>query len=602
MSRLRRRSITPAIPVVGASALLIGALTWPLLFTSSGFSGDWMHHLWLLWHQRLSIRSSHFPSLFVNSSFSVFNPIFAFYGGTLYAATGLLSLAIGGPVQAYICMYVLGFLAAIAGWYWLGRMAGVGRWPALVPGLIFATSGYYLMLVYVRGDWPEFTGVSMIPLMVAASLSVMRADRLRLRAAVALAVSSIFFFGAHNITILLGLTVLALTGLAALVCVPDARRQLTRRGILRVACVVVPSALVSAWYLLPTVAYQSNTQIGSNYVGKQEVLRANAGLVSFDHLFTLSRVTAGGPTPYPFVLSLPVLAIAWVLIGVLVLSRGGSRGWVRLLAICSLLAALVTVVMTHVGIVLALPRVYWSMQFTYRLESYVLLELSGAVLAALVLARGGSWRMRVWRWTALPLCIVSLLGAIQQLRAYPDPGPDRYDTLKSYAEFAITGKENYQDINAPTVVGDLPQLVIPLSAIHDNRASMLVRARPGTLIATNIAAGPELLDVTGAQPVGVDATDQMVLRVGSAGAAPTGTGDTRGAAGPIPVQRISVSTGHSLPIVLGRLLTLAALAFLVVELALVPGARLLVRWMGIRRGSHQAPAGQAGAKLTESNF
>ncbi|HEY4812455.1 MAG TPA: hypothetical protein VIH71_15500, partial [Solirubrobacteraceae bacterium] len=354
MSRPRYRSITPAVPVLGASALLIAALTWPLLFTNSGFSGDWPHHLWLIWHQSLSLRSSHFPSLFINSSFSVFNPLFAFYGGTLYALAGVMSLAMGGaPVQAYVCIYMLDFLAALAGWYWLGRMAGVGRWLALVPGMVFVTSAYYLMLVYVRGDWPEFTGVSMIPLMVAASLSVMRSDRLRVLPGSALAVSTIVFFGAHNITILLGLTMVALTGLAALVCVPGARRQITRRGIVRVACVTVPAALVSAWYLLPAVAYQSGTQIGSNYVGKQEVLRANAGLVSFDHLFTLSRVSAGGPSPYPFDLSLPVLAIAWVLIGIFLLAGGGNRAWVRLLAICSLLAVLVTVVMTHVGLLLA---------------------------------------------------------------------------------------------------------------------------------------------------------------------------------------------------------------------------------------------------------
>jgi hypothetical protein len=604
MSRLRRRSLTTAIPVMGAAALLIGALTWPLLFTGSGFSGDWTHQLWLLWHQSLSIRSSHFPSLFINSSYSVFDPIFAFYGGTLYAVTGLLSLAMGGaPVQAYVCVYMLDFLAALAGWYWLGRMAGVGRWLSLVPGLIFVTSAYYLMVLYVRGDWPEFTGVSMIPLMVAASLSVMRGDRLRVRPAVALAVSSMLFFGAHNITILLGLTMLALTGLAVLICVPDARRQITRRGILRVACVIVPAALVSAWYLLPVLAYHSRTLIGSNYVAKQEVLTYNAGLVSFDHLFTLSRVSATGPSPYPFALSLPVLAIAWVLIGILVLSRGGNRAWARLLLICSLLTVLVTVVMTHVSLLLALPRVYWTIQFTYRLESYVLLELSAAILAALALSRGTSWRGRAWRWMALPVCVVSLIGAIQQILVYPYPGPDRYDTLKSYAEFITSGKEAYQDVSAPVIIGRLPTLNFPLSAIHDNRASVLVRVRPGTLAATNIAAGTYLLNITGAEPVGVDpSTDRMVLRIGSAGAAAaTGGGDARGSTGTIPPQRISVSTGDDLPIVLGRLLTLGALAVLSLELLVVPVARL-ARWIRIHRGSQDASGGEAGAKLTEPNL
>ncbi|HEY4811299.1 MAG TPA: hypothetical protein VIH71_09605, partial [Solirubrobacteraceae bacterium] len=241
---------------------------------------------------------------------------------------------------------------------------------------------------------------------------------------------------------------------------------------------------------------------------------------------------------------------------------------------------------------------------TYRLESYVLLELSAAILAALVLARGSSWRVRAWRWMALPVCVVSLLGAIQQIRAYPYPGVDRYDALKSYAEFPNAGKEAYQNATGTVFNGRaLPTLVIPLSKIHANRASVVVRARPGTLAATNIAAGADLISVTGAQPVGIDSlTGQMVLRIGSAGgAATTATSDARGSTGPVALHTISVSTGKSLPIVLGRLLSLGALAALASELALVPLVRLLARWIRIRRVPQQASDSKADAKLTESN-
>jgi hypothetical protein len=466
-------------------------------------------------------------------------------------------------------------------------MSGLGRWLALVPGLIFVTSAYYIVLVYVRGDWPEFTGVSMIPLLVAASVSVLRSERLRLGPAFALAGSAILFFGAHNITILLGLTTLALTGLAVLLCVPDARRQLTLRGIVRVLGVVVPAALVSAWYLLPALAYESRTHIGSNYVGKQEVLREHAGLVSFGHLFTFSRASAiaTSTSPYPFALSLPVLAIAWVLLGVVILPWGSrSRAWARLLAICSAMAILLTVVMTHVGLVLALPRVFWTMQFTYRLESYVLLELSGAILAALVLARGGSRhsgsvRVRAWTWLAVPVCVVSCVAAIEQLTVYPDPGEDRYAALKSFAEFGGSSNGDYQDVSERVVDGrGLLTLEIPLSAIHDGRASGSVRARAGTLVATNIAAGAYLLHVTGAQPVGLDSlTDRMVLRVGSGdGAGAHSANEARESSGAAPVESITISTGENLPIVLGRFLTLGGLAVLVLELLVVPAARGLV--------------------------
>jgi uncharacterized membrane protein len=579
----RTSSIRRGAPVLLVAALLLGALTWPLLFTYSGFAGDWEHHLWFIWHQSLSIESGDFPSLFLNSSYSVFYPLYAFYGGTLFALAGTLSLVLGhAPVQAYVLVYLLDFSAALGGWYWLGRTAGVGRWLALVPGLVFVTSAYYITLIYVRGDWPEFTGVSMIPLMVAAGLSVLRAERLRPAAAFALAASSVVFFGAHNITILLGLTVLGLTGLAVLACVPGARRQLTRRGVGRVGAIVLPSALVSAWYLLPALAYNSRTRIASEYHHAREAIRTTAGLVSLGHLFTLSRASAlAGQSSYAFALSLPVLAIAWVLVGMAILPRDGRNpAWTRLLWICSGMGVLTAVAMTHVGLLLALPRPYTAMQFSYRLETYVVLELCAAILAGLVLSRGGSRRARAWVWIAVPVCIVALIGAAQQIRAYPTPGQDRYAVLESYGEAAAVNGEDYQDISQPVIPGQgLETANIPLAAVHGDRVSFSTRLRPGALLATNIGAGSYLVHVTGAKAVGVDSqTGDMVLRVGSGhGAEAGGSGPARASTGAATAETITVSTGTSLPIVLGRLLTLAGLAILVLQLAVLPVVRRAAR-------------------------
>jgi hypothetical protein len=582
-------SIARAGPVLGVAALLVGALTWPLLFTYSGFAGDWNHHLWLMWHQSLSIESGHFPSLFLNSSYSVFYPTYAFYGGTVYAVGGLLSLAFGGaPVQAYVLVYVLDFAAAFGGWYWLGRMADLGRWRAIVPGLVFVTSTYYVVVIYVQGDWPEFTGISMIAPMVAASLSVLRADRWRTGPALALAASSILFFGSHNITILLGLTTLALGGLAVAVFVPDARRQLTRRGAARVGAVVVPAALVSAWYLLPTLAYDSRTRLGTEYAHAREALRSSTALVSLGHLFTFSRTSGPGiPPPYYLGLSLPVLAVAWVLAGVLILPWGNAqRTWVRMLLVCSALVVVVLIAMTHAGVLLALPGPYQLIQFTYRLETYVLLLLCAAILVALVLARGSSRRARIWSWMAIPVCAVSLGGAIQQMSALPYPGQDRYTTLAYYGEVETGNNQDYLDASAPTISGaGLRSIDIPAEAVKDERVSFSIRARPGTLLATNIGGGSYLVHVTGAKPVGVSSqTGLMVLEVQS----PPG-----GSAGSAPQETITVNTGRSLPIVLGRVLSVVGVLALVGLLLLRPAYRLITRRLAGTAGAQRDAQRQA---------
>jgi uncharacterized membrane protein len=563
MSRLpRTSSIARTAPALAAAVLLLGVLTWPLLFTDSGFSGDWNHHLWLMWHQSQAIESGYFPSLFLNSSYSVLYPTYAFYGGTVYAVGGLLSLAFGGaPVSAYVLVYILDFAAAFGGWYWLARMAGLGRWRALVPGLIFITSAYYIVVIYVQGDWPEFTGISMIPLMLAAALSVLRAQRLQVGPALALALSSILFFGSHNITIMLGLTTLALTGLACVVLVPAARAAVSRNGVVRVASIVVPAGLVSAWYLLPAFAYQSSTRIGSDYSEALLQLHDTANLVSLAHLFTFSR-TDGPPIPAPYylALSLPVLAIAWVLAGILILPwRNRNPTWTRVLLICSAMALLIAIVMTHVGLLIDLPRPYPLVEFSYRLETYVLLTLCAAILAALVLARGSSRLTRAWTWLALPVCAVSLTGAVQQVHSYTNRR-DRYVTLEYPGVVETLDNKDYQDLSAPIIPAHgLAKVEIPFESVQDGRTATFSTRQPaGTLLATNIGAGPYLLHITGAKAVGIDSeTDNMVLRVDGAHRSTAASAE----------HTITVSTGESPPIVLGRLLTLLGLAILAVELA-----------------------------------
>ncbi len=576
--RSRISSIARAAPVVGVAALLIATLTWPLLFTSSGFFGDWENHLWLMWHQSRAIKAGHFPSLFLNSSYSVFYPFYAFYGGTLYAVGGMLSLMLGeAPMQAYVLIWVLDFTAAFAGWYWLGRMAGLGRWLAMVPGLVFATSSYYLVVAYVQGDWAEFTCVSMIPLLVAAGLSVLRADRLRVPAGLALAASSILFFGSHNLTILYGVTTLAIIGGAAAVWIPEARALLRPRSVLRVAGVVVPAGLVSAWYLLPALAYASRTRVGVNG-GSPEELRESVVLVAFRHLFTFSRASAApSNVPWSFALSLPVLAIVWVLVGIVVLPLvNRNRTWIRLLLICSATTVIVIVFMTHVGLLFALPSPYQYVEYSYRLEAYVLLALCASVLAALVLARHASRGARVWTWMVVPVCAVSLVGAVQQILAFPSQELERYATFSSYGEVNSGPNEEYQDPSQREISGrGLATVTIPFEAVHGNRTSFTTSLRPGTLLVTNIGAGPYLVHVTGAQPVGIDSeTGGMVLRVGAGDASGASRGDS---AALTSQETISVSTGDGLPIVLGHVLTLCGLSILIVELLLLPSWRLLRR-------------------------
>jgi hypothetical protein len=563
--------------MVGAPLLLIVALAWPLLFSDATFNEDWLNHLWYMWHQSLAIRANHLPSFFLNYSRGIFYPIYAFYGGTVYALTGALSLVLGNaPLDAYVLTYLLGFIAAYAGWYWASRMFGVGRWLAHVPGIVFVTSASYLMIIYGLGDWPEFLAVSMMPLMIASGLAVIRAERLRPLPAIALAVSSIVFFGSHLLTVIWGSTALMIVGAAILAFVPEARRSISWPKALRVLAIVVPAALVSAWFLLPTVAYESNTVIAQSYPIFRRLLRHSMYTVAARHLFTLSRAHASGTV---VTTALPVLAIVWVLAGIGIAWRARCRGtWMRLLIVLCSATALLLIVMTHAGLILALPRIYATLQFSFRLESYVLLGIAGAVLAALVVNRNGSPAVKYWTWALVPVLAVSVIGAMQQTAAHPS-GVSRKLALSSYLQprYESEGLLDYVDDQVRVIKTHLPLLDIPPESVRDDRASIAVHEPRGQLVDTNIRSAPELVHVVGARIVGVDAEANDVLEVGAGG-------------------RVTVTTASSVPIVAGRLLTGLAVAILALELLLLalPGsvagrARSVVRSLATTR--HRAKEG-----------
>jgi hypothetical protein len=583
----------PTALCLGLPVLLIGLLAWPLLFTNDSLSGDWLHSLTLIWSQSQEIQGSHHPSLYYNYSHAVLYPQFAFYGATIYAITGTLSLLIGGaPIAAYVLTYLLGFAAAYGGWYWLARMAGLGRWLAQAPGAIFITSGYYITLIYGRGDWPELVAVSTMPILIASSLSVLRADRLRFWPALALVASAIIFFGSHDLTVIWGSTVLVLLCVTILACAPEARRLLRLRRIVRVAGLIVPALLVNAWFLLPTIAYESHTDISHRYLEWRLTLSEFMPVVSASNLFALGRVSADPPND-AFVVALPVLVIAWILVGAVMLLRRGSGGaWARLLLVFAGWTALVAVVMTHAPLILALPRPYAILQFSYRLDSYVLLGISAAVLAVLVLAQKKARRPSILIWALGPLLVLAVAGAVGQAGASPGYGVSRQAAVKPSSKPGPRepGWHDYVDADLPLLphyVG-APEIDFSVDSLRDDRASAVVHLQPGQTIYTNIGGGPELVSVTGAKIVGIDPEGNDVLEVGPSTGESAGGSASRGA--PLPREVLAVGPASGLPIVLGRLLSFAAIAILAAELTALAIRR--ARAGGSRPDERSRPAAE----------
>jgi hypothetical protein len=410
---------------------------------------------------------------------------------------GALALVVGSPTAAQVIVYVLVLAAAYGGWLWLGRMAGLRSWQAHVPAVLYVTSAYVITNIYVRQDLPESVATAVIPLLLASALSILRADRLRAGPAVALAASTIVLGGSHNLTLLWSATILGVVALVLVGAVPASRGLISRRGLLRLLAVAVPAMAVNAWYLVPDLAYHTHTTI-AHRIDEWRALVVDPGpTVKAKYLFAL-----GHPSPFPgsaLSLTLPVLAIGWVLIAAVSVRQQWRHAWARTLAIFVVASALVLVLMTHPKLLSVLPDPWLMIQFSYRLESFILFGLCGAVIAALVLLNRSAHR---WLPALLiPIAVLGIVDAMRQIRAAPlSPTPVdlRYDNLASIG-FGDFGDAQLQTLSPPA---GMQPTIFTQALVDRDRIDTRIAARPGDVLYTNVMTPAAMIDIQGARIVG----------------------------------------------------------------------------------------------------
>jgi hypothetical protein len=531
---------------VAIAALVIGVCVWPLIYERSFLLDDWFLHQWYIWHQEESLKAHLLPSLYAHDTSGVFDPHFAFYGGTLYAITAAIALVVGHET-AFITSWILTLTMGYGSWFWLARQAGLGPWASHAPGVLFVTSTWCLTSIYVLGSWAQTVAFSALVLILAAAFSILRADRLRPLPALALAVGFLLYTGSHNLTLVWGTTVAAVVGAAALALIAPLRKLVTRRGLLRLAVIAIPATLVNAWWLVPAAVYQSHTVIGSDAAHARFLLQSGAHLLDPDHALTLTRTRADPLIPR-FALQLPMLAIAWTAIGIVLLRARRGSAWFRTALLMLVVIVLTWVLMTNSLLILALPHPYDMLQAVYRLEAYVQLALACAVIALLVLMGRGAPRHRAWGWVLIAVLAVSAVQARAQIREPLTPplkGP--ISTAAPYHRINENrpGTMDYVDARVPLYTPDRDFTKVqfsPTVAERTDHAEATVDAQPGDYVWTNLKASPELVHVSGASFVARDPGGNAFLEI-----APKAK---PGAA------HIVVTTAHPWPVMLGRVLTL----------------------------------------------
>jgi hypothetical protein len=569
---------TPTLIDVAIATLAVLLIASPLLFTSDGFAPDFTNEIWLAGYQQHVIAAHLHPTLFLHTwRLGVFYPLFAFYGGTLFALTGALAALLGGStVLAFEAVTLAAIAAAYGGLFWLARQLGVKGLLTHAPAIVFVTSAYYVTTLYGKGAWVEFVAVSMLPLVLAASLRVVR-GRMSIGPVACLVAATAVLSGSHNITLLWGST-LALLALVVYWLLSGRSRELPWRRLLAVAGLIALGVGLNGWYLLPDISYAHDTNISSTTIPWLDTWRFDTFGAIFD---PLRYVPPESEMPGLYV-DAPVLALVWGLVA-LPLSWRERRLRAGVATALIVLAGLIVVIMSS-GAWSLLPATFQQAQFPHRLQTYVALACAGLVLlGALALTR----RAQSGRATSSDRRLAIGLGLVVAfslaLSAWQLWVPNTHiSDLHSYSKRgdALAGPPavlpqswnagtDYADQSLP-VVATGGRVSLDPTQVDDDRLTALVSAPAGPQpFETNILGDPHLVHVGG----GVRVVGRTVSQRGCN----TGCWEggylvlQRTANGSQPV-RIDLSARLSAPVVLGRITT-AASAVLLLALALAAAVR-----------------------------
>ncbi len=554
----RDRLLRPAVTDVAIATLAVLLVASPLLFTRDGFAPDFTSDMWFAGYQQHMISTHLHPTLFLQTQQEgVFYPLFAFYGGGLFAITGALAVVLGGStVLAFEVATLAAMAAAYGGLFWIARQLGVRGAMAHAPALVFVTSAYYVTDLYGRGAWAEFMGVSALPLVLAASLRLVR-GRWRVGPVICLVAATVVFSGSHNITLLWGST-LAVGTLVVYGLLSVRSRELPWRRMLATAGLIALGVGLNGWFLLPDVRFGSNTIISGEPKAFGPAEFMNAFGVIFDPLRT---VPGGSSTPGLYVQA-PVLALVWGLLAAPLAWRyRRMRAGVTtaLIVLAGLLLLIMYSGAPFSGVWSLLPTIFQQVQFAYRLQTYVALACAGLVLlGALALTRRAeSGRAtRLDRPLTLGLGLAVAFGAalcVWQLwvpNTHIGPYFNRANALRApptRLPEAWNMGSNYEDRSLP-VIFTTNYLAFPPANVHDDRiagsATFPSGAQP---LATNIVGGPYLVHVGGARVIGRTAEGHLVLQRATRGSKPVA---------------VELRAQLSAPVVQGRIITAASAALL----------------------------------------
>ena len=514
--------------LVGLVVLLVMS---PNIVRSYGYGLDYTTHIWLIWYQGVAIRDTLHPTLLLSATnmggpnefgiIGVFEPYYAFYGGTLYTIFGALSALLGQkPLTAFFASHVMYMLMAWRGFWLLGRQVGVKPWLAHLPAFVFVTSAYYVTDMYARGSWAELAALSSVPFFLAYGLILLREPWKPTRV-LAFVWGTVILTGSHNISLLWSTVLMAILLVVSYVVAAEHRPAAKR--IAAVLGLAALSAAVNAWFMLINIAHGTDTQIGNSEFSYDYTADFN----KIGNVLSLIRSTPESSGTFGLTIAAPVLGLAFALLYAVVRWRTGAkpsrvarRFWFVSIGAIVVTFSLISLIGATGWEAIGAP--FTLIQFPYRLAGY----LAVAICLFMVMSLRGdvTFPARAHNLLVVAGTTLVVLTVVQTtIQLYPDTDHpfvvrDRATAFErgiKTAPSAWYDPGSYMDHTLPIIDADpLVRAELPIPSPGDTTVTGVVTLPPaGTPIATNIAAGPWIAKVegTGFRVAGRTYNGQIVL-------------------------------------------------------------------------------------------
>jgi hypothetical protein len=145
-----------------------------------------------------------------------------------------------------------------------------------------------------------------------------------------------------------------------------------------------------------------------------------------------------------------------------------------------------------------LPDPWLMIQFSYRLETFALFGICGAVIAVLALL--GPSRHQWLKGLLVAVAAFSIVGAANQMRTAPRSPTDLAMDIDSYVSIGVGdyGPGNLRQLSTRRPMVDLP---LTRQHVKDGRVEGTIGVQPGGLIFANLMTPPQLIEVKGARVI-----------------------------------------------------------------------------------------------------